>query len=106
MNSGNRDRISQNNDAFKRRLREFHRSTEGRAIREQVEQIRRRLFDAYKELALAHWQENGDDASTGWGCTPEGLYQQPRKREHCAAELADKLVDHLLDNPKRALGAN
>lgn len=95
----------ENNDAFRKRLRGFHRSAEGRSLRDQIQQIRRELRGVYLQIAITHWQERGNDASTGWGCTPEGQYQPPLKPEHCAAALADKLTDAMLDNPTYALGA-
>lgn len=103
--SADNDRIEQNNRAFQRRLREFHRSEVGQSLREQLKQIRSELFGVYRSIAQSHWAEHGNDASTGWGCVPEGKYQKPRKPEHCAAELASKLVDAMVSNPDYALGA-
>lgn len=99
------ERIETNNKAFQKRLRKFHRSEAGRALREQLKQIHSELFGVYRNIAMSHWAENGNDASTGWGCVPEGKYQKPRKPEHCAEELANKLVDAMVSDPDYALGA-
>lgn len=104
MNESN-DAIERNNAAVQRRLRKFHRSPEGRALRGAIAAARDALFAVYRQIALEHWAELGNDASTGWGCVPEGRYQQPRKPKDCAHELANKLVDGLVDDPRYALGA-
>lgn len=98
--------IEENNEAFRKRLRKYHRSEESRAIRRQLIEIRHTLHSAYKQIALDHWQANGNDASTGWGCVPEEQYStQKRKPSDCAYELANKLTNYLVEDPSYALGA-
>lgn len=98
--------IEENNEAFSKRLRKYHRSEEGRAIRRQLVEIRQTLHSAYKQIALEHWQANGNNASTGWGCVPEEPYStRKRKPADCAFELANKLTNYLVEDPQFALGA-
>lgn len=98
-------KIEANNEAFRKRLQKFHRSEEGKQLRKQIQETRKKLFAAYRDIALSHWQQLGNDASTGWGCVPEDSYSSPRKPEDCAFELANKLTDYLLEDPQYALGA-
>lgn len=98
-------KIETNNAAFQRRLRKFHRSEEGKRLRQQIKEIREKLLVAYRDIALAHWEELGNDASTGWGCVPEGNFSTPREVKSCASELANKLTDYLLEDPQYGLGA-
>lgn len=97
--------IEQNNAVFAKRLREFHRSPEGRALRDQIATARKELFKVYRQIALDHWKSCGNDASTGWGCEPEGPYQTKRKTADCAYELANTLTDYLCSDPEYALGS-
>lgn len=46
--------IEENNDAFRKRLREFHRSAKGRSLRKQIQDIRRELREVYQQIAIAH----------------------------------------------------
>lgn len=97
--------IEQNNADFGRRVRAFHRSEDGQAIRQQLIDIQKQLFNTYKQIALDHWQANGNSASTGWGCVPEEQYSTiKRKPVDCAHELANKLTKYMMENPDYALG--
>lgn len=98
--------IEANNEAFRKRLRKYHRSEEARALMRQLLEIRKELYSAYKQIALEHWRANGNNASTGWGCVPEEEYStQKRKPSDCAHELANKLTNYLVEDPSYALGA-
>lgn len=97
-------KIEVNNAAFQRRLRKFHRSKEGQALRSQIKEIRAKLLTAYRDIAIAHWQELGNDASTGWGGQSDGTATKPEVRGN-ARYLAEKLTDYLLEDPDYALGA-
>lgn len=98
--------IEENNAAFRKRLRKYHRSEEGRALIRQLVEIRQALHEAYRQIALEHWQERGNNASTGWGCVPEEPYStRKRKPADCAFELANKLTSYLVEDPTYALGA-
>ena len=91
--------IETNNDLFNDRISKFNRGKEGVDLRDQLRKIRRRFYEVYRQAALEHWKENGTNASTGWGCTPEGEYQSPLSVNASAHELANKLVDVVTSDP-------
>ncbi|HEX5704891.1 MAG TPA: hypothetical protein VFX97_16960 [Pyrinomonadaceae bacterium] len=93
------DKISANNAAFIRRLKEINRSPQGRDALKSITTAKDYLREQYRLAALAHWKERGNDASTGYGCVPEGRYQKKLNPSDCAKELADKMVDYAAADP-------
>lgn len=91
--------IAANNAAFQQRLRQINRSPEGQAALKALQDAQRWFREQYRQAALAHWKERGNSASTGWGCVPEGQYQESLKPSRCAVALAEKLAEYVGENP-------
>lgn len=96
--------IEENNAAFGKRCEAIVYSSEGKAALKAIADAKRWLREQYRQAALAHWKENGNSATTGWGCVPEQAYSPKRRPSDCARVLADELATHASERPDLAPG--